>query len=135
METKNKIRYVEGIGRRKTAVARVRLYKDAKQGIIVNDKDYNDYFKTDTQRSAVTIALEKVDKKEGVGVTVRVSGSGLSAQAEAIRHGVSRALLQWDEEIRGKLKRAGFLTRDSRMVERKKPGLKKARRSPQWSKR
>jgi len=127
-------KYFEAVGRRKTSVARVRLFKDGK-GVEVNDKDYKDYFKIDRQRSAVVAPLEKVDLVDQLKATVKVKGGGLSSQAEAVRHGVARALLKYDGELRAKLKPFGFLTRDPRMVERKKYGLKKARRAPQWSKR
>ena len=133
LDTKDK--YFEGIGRRKTATARVRLYKKD-VGITINDKTCKESFKTPEQCQAVTAPFDtiKADKGE-FGMTVKVSGSGLSAQAEAVRHGLARDLVMIDEEFRSRLRRAGFLTRDSRMVERKKPGLKKARKAPQWSKR
>lgn len=127
-------KYYEAVGRRKTSVARVRLFEGG-EGVEVNGKNYKDYFKIDRQRSAVTAPLEKVVLADKLKATVKVTGGGLSAQAEAIRHGISRALLKYDGEFRKKLKPLNFLTRDPRMVERKKYGLKKARRAPQWSKR
>ncbi|HCX45192.1 TPA: 30S ribosomal protein S9 [Patescibacteria group bacterium] len=133
VDTKDK--YFEGIGRRKTATARVRLYKKD-VGVTINDKTCKEYFKTPEQCQAVTAPFDTIKAEKGeYGITVKVSGSGLSAQAEAVRHGLARALVMIDEEFKSRLRRAGFLTRDSRMVERKKPGLKKARKAPQWSKR
>lgn len=132
--TSQEDRYFEAVGRRKTSTARVRLF-NKKIGITVNNKDYKDYFKTNRQNIAVTSPLKLMNIEDEMGATVKVSGGGLSSQAEAIRHGLSRALVKYDEEFRKKIKRSGFLTRDARMVERKKYGLKKARRAPQWSKR
>jgi len=128
-----KDKYYEAVGRRKTAVARVRIF-DKKKGIQINDKDYKEYFKTLRQHQDVEAPF-KVTKMDQFGVTIKVKGSGLSAQAGAVRHGLSRALVKYQEDLKKVLRQAGFLTRDSRMVERKKPGLKKARRAPQWSKR
>lgn len=128
-------RYFEGIGRRKTAVARVRLYTKGDRTVTVNELPLDDYFVTPTQRLAAGAALEKMNVEEKFRVVVKVSGSGKSAQADAIRLGSARALLAFNEEFRKRLKKAGYLTRDARKVERKKPGLKKARRAPQWSKR
>ena len=130
----NESRYFESVGRRKTAVARVRLF-DKKIGIKINDKDYKDYFKLPKQWQTVESSLEVLDLTDKLGATIKVKGSGLSAQADAVRHGLARALVKYNEEFKKKLRQAGFLTRDPRMVERKKPGLKKARRAPQWSKR
>ena len=127
-------RYIEGIGRRKTSVARVRIYEKG-AGITVNDKDYHDYFPGESLHHIVEEALQKVDMHQQKKVTVHVSGGGLFAQAEAIRHGLARALVKSDEELRKPLRAVGFLTRDSRMKERKKFGLRGARRAPQWSKR
>lgn len=129
-----KERYIEAVGRRKTAVARVRLWKRP-GGITVNGKKHEQYFKTLRQRAAVAAPLNEVGMTKDVTVEGRLAGGGPSAQAEALRHGIARALVRMDEALKPKLRRAGFITRDPRMVERKKYGLKKARRAPQWSKR
>lgn len=133
MTSLNKDKYTEGRGARKTAVARVRLLKEP--GFFVNGKNYKDYFKTPVQRSAVEMPLTVVDWDKKMGVSVHVVGGGLTGQAEAVRHGLAQALVRLNQEFRKKLKQAGFLTRDPRVVERKKYGLKKARRAPQWAKR
>jgi len=129
-------KYFEGIGRRKTSTARVRLVEGGtKNAVVVNGLKVDEYFKTDFQRHTAVEALAKV---EGVGhfqVSAKVSGGGHSSQAEAIRHGISRALVLINQESRKPLKKVGFLKRDPRIKERKKPGLKKARKSAQWSKR
>jgi len=129
-----KERYFEAVGRRKTAVARVWLFS-GKTTLEVNKKSFKDYFQLPSQQLVVESPLVLVGVKDKLGALVRVKGSGLSAQAEAVRHGLARALVKYNEEFRGRLRQAGFLTRDARMVERKKYGLKKARRAPQWSKR
>jgi small subunit ribosomal protein S9 len=127
-------RYFEAKGARKTAVARVRLH--TKQGgIVVNGKDIKEYFKDLRLQREVLKPIETMNVGDKVGVTVKVAGGGLRGQAEAVRHGIARALLLFNEEFRKRLRRAGLLTRDARMVERKKYGLKKARRAPQWAKR
>ena len=124
-----------GTGRRKTSVARVRLIPGEK-GIVINGKEMSQYFGGREILSKIVeqplVLTETLDKYQ---VIVNVYGGGNAGQAGAIRHGISRALLEADETLRGALKEAGFLTRDSRMVERKKYGKKKARRSPQFSKR
>ncbi len=127
-------RYFEAVGRRKTAIARVRLYTK-REGIIVNDKNYDKYFPTLRLQNEVLAALEKMKTTDKFGATVKVAGGGLSSQAEAIRHGISRALVKFNADFKKRLRRVGFLTRDSRMVERKKYGLRKARRGRQWRKR
>ncbi len=127
-------RYFEAVGRRKTAVARVRLYTK-RDGIIVNDKDYKKYFPTLRLRNEISAPLEKMKITDKFGATVKVKGGGLSAQAEAIRHGISRALVKFNLDFKKRLRRVGYLTRDSRMVERKKYGVRKARRGRQWRKR
>ena len=130
----NKIQYL-GTGRRKTSVARVRLVP-GEVGILINGKDMREYFGgRELLSKIVEQPLELTDTLNKYGVKVNVNGGGTTGQAGAIRHGVSRALLEADDSLRGALKEAGFLTRDSRMVERKKYGKKKARRSPQFSKR
>lgn len=133
-EPNNKEKYYEGIGRRKTAVARVRLYTKKKE-ITVNDKDYKIYFPILRHQKIIEAPFEKMKCPGKFGATVKVGGGGVNAQAEAIRLGIGRAMVQFNADFKKRLRRAGFLTRDSRMVERKKYGLKKARRAPQWSKR
>jgi len=123
-----------GTGRRKTAVARVRLVPGEGR-IIINKRDIDDYFGLETLKMTVRQPLKLTATDSGYDVLVNVRGGGFTGQAGAIRHGISRALLKVNEEYRPKLKSAGFLTRDPRMVERKKYGLKGARRSPQFSKR
>lgn len=125
--------YIESRGSRKTAVARVRLVKQP--GIVVNGVDYKDYFKMPKYQASVEAPMLLVDLDKKIGFTVKVSGGGLTGQAEAVRHGLARVLVSLNVEFRKKLKQAGFLTRDPRMVERKKYGLRKARRAPQWAKR
>ena len=130
----NKIQYL-GTGRRKTSVARVRLVP-GEVGILINGKDMREYFGgRELLSKIVEQPLELTETLNKYGVKVNVNGGGTTGQAGAIRHGVSRALLEADENLKKALKEAGFLTRDSRMVERKKYGKKKARRSPQFSKR
>lgn len=123
-----------GTGRRKHSVARVRLIPGDGQ-IIINKRDMNEYFGLETLKLIVRQPLNLTDTQERYNVLVTAHGGGTSGQAGAIRHGISRALLKADPELRSTLKRAGFLTRDPRMKERKKYGLKAARRAPQFSKR
>jgi small subunit ribosomal protein S9 len=132
-EIKKGTAYFEAVGRRKTAVARVRLMP-GESGFTVNDLDYKKYFKTDRDRSTAYAPL-KLIAVEKIGVSVKTSGSGLPSQAGAVSLGIARAFLKMDAGYRPTLKAAGLLTRDPRMVERKKYGLKKARRAPQWAKR
>lgn len=129
-----KERYFEAVGRRKTAIARVRLF--SKPGdFLINDKDYKKYFPLPGYQIKALSPLEALKIKERVGLSAKVKGGGLNAQAEAVRHGLARALLLFNPIFRKRLKNLGYLTRDPRMVERKKYGLKKARRAPQWQKR
>lgn len=129
-------RYIEAIGRRKTAVARVRLLEGKAGSFSVGAQALNDYFKTDEQRRTAQEALALAEGSAGrYGVSAHLKGGGLSGQAEALRHGIARALVATDPELRKKLKKAGFLKRDPRAKERRKFGLKKARKAPQWSKR
>ena len=123
-----------GTGRRKTSVARVRLVPGSGK-ITINDKDINEYFNFETLRTIAREPLTVTENTDKFDVVVNVKGGGYTGQAGAIRHGISRALLEVDEEMRPTLKRAGFLTRDPRKTERKKYGFKKARKSPQFSKR
>ena len=130
-------RYLEARGGRKTAVARVRIFTERKSGgVAVNGKPLARYFPFPRYQEVVRAPFASVGLTDAnVFCEVRVSGGGVHAQAEAVRHGIARVLTAWNEEFRKKLRRAGFLTRDARAVERKKYGLKKARRAPQWSKR
>lgn len=123
-----------GTGRRKTSVARVRLVPGNGK-VTINKKDIEDYFNYETLRVLVKEPLQITDTLDKYDVLVNVEGGGFTGQAGAIRHGLARALIESDGELRPILKKAGFLTRDSRMTERKKYGLKKARKSPQFSKR
>ena len=127
--------YIEAVGRRKTAIARVRLYKDGKNEFAVNGKSSEKYFSSKELERIIRSPFEAVQEESGYSVTVITHGGGIHAQAEAIRHGVSRCLVSINEEYRKRLRGAGFLTRDSRMRERKKFGLRRARRAPQFSKR
>lgn len=126
--------YFYGTGRRKKSVARVRVYPGT-GSIVINDRDIDDYFGLETLKLIVRQPLTLTDTLDKFDIICRVAGGGVTGQAGAIRHGLSRALLQYDENIRPTLKKAGFLTRDPRMKERKKYGLKGARRAPQFSKR
>ena len=126
--------YFYGTGRRKNSVARVRVYNGTGK-ITINDCDIDDYFGLETLKLIVRQPLAVAGVEGKFDIVVRVAGGGVSGQAGAIRHGLSRALLVYDENLRGELKKAGFLTRDPRMKERKKYGLKAARRAPQFSKR
>jgi small subunit ribosomal protein S9 len=127
--------YYYGTGKRKTAVARVRLYKNGKGDLTVNEKEGEQYFALKKLFAVITAPLKLTSLNKKFNISVMVEGGGEVAQAEAIRHGISRALLQFDEALRTSLKKAGLLTRDSRVKERKKPGLHRARRAPQFSKR
>lgn len=133
MKEKTK-KYFEAVGRRKTAVARVRLFPKGKD-FLVNQKSLEDYFPTFTLQKIAKEALEKTNCLDKFGVSVIVKGGGISGQAEAVRHGIARALVLADPKLRPILKEANFLKRDPRMKERKKFGLKRARRAPQWQKR
>jgi small subunit ribosomal protein S9 len=128
------LRYFEGVGRRKRAVARVRLYPGTGE-VVVNDKALREYFGRPQDWQGVMAPL-KLTKNEGrFNLSVLVAGGGVTGQSEAIRHGVARALLAANPALRPLLRRAGFLTRDPREKERKKPGLKRARKAPQYTKR
>jgi small subunit ribosomal protein S9 len=130
----SKKRYVEAVGRRKTSVARVRLTPGASE-IKINGKDYKEYLKSPKLQEIAIAPLTVLNLKDKHGFSIVLIGGGIVSQAEAIRHGISRALIKFDAELKKRLKKYDFLTRDSRMVERKKYGLKKARRAPQWAKR
>ena len=136
-------KYFKSIGRRKESTAVVRLYtrkstdpvQDDRALIIVNDKDYTEYFTNKNLHAVVESPLKKLKSMNRFKATVKVSGGGSAGQAGAIRHGLTRSLVLFDGNFRKKLKKAGFLTRDPRAKERRKPGLKKARKAPRWAKR
>ena len=127
--------YFYGTGRRKSSVARVRVYANGTGKITINDRDIDNFFGLETLKLIVRQPLAATGNENNFDIVCTVSGGGVTGQAGAIRHGLSRALLQYDENLRSTLKKAGFLTRDPRMKERKKYGLKAARRAPQFSKR
>ena len=128
-------KYIETVGRRKTSIARARITPSAKTSFVINDKSIENYFPVAEQRAIVmdSITVSKLDQK--FDVTVMVKGGGVNSQAEAIRHAIARALITFDLTLRKDLKKAGYLKRDPRAKERRKFGLKKARKAPQWSKR
>ena len=128
-------RYFEAIGRRKTAVARVRLFTKGDKEFLVNNKPYQQYFQLVQDQETAVSSMKKMKCLDKFRATVRVKGGGHSAQAEAIRHGTARVLVEFNQNFRKRLRKAGFLTRDPRMRERKKFGLKRARKAPQWAKR
>ncbi|MBZ9572645.1 30S ribosomal protein S9 [Patescibacteria group bacterium] len=130
-----KIKYFEAVGRRKTATARVRLFTQGEKEITVNDKLYKVYFPIPSLQKTVEAPLEKIKCQDKFRISVVVKGGGLNAQAEATRHGITRTLVLLNPVFKKRLRKVGFLTRDPRMRERKKFGLKRARRGPQWSKR
>ncbi len=133
-----KEKYIEAVGRRKTSTARVRISESTKASFLVNDKDSKEYFKTEGERRLILDPMTKglpTGSTKKWSVEARVAGGGVHSQAEAIRHGLSRALILSDITLRGELKTLGFLKRDPRAKERRKFGLKKARKAPQWSKR
>jgi small subunit ribosomal protein S9 len=134
-EIKKTERYIETIGRRKTAGARVRITPAAKTTFSINGKSLEEHFPTTELQRIVTGAFGFVSDSEKFTVTAVIKGGGIHGQAEAFRHGIARALVEYKAELRKGLKGAGFLKRDPRMKERRKFGLKKARRAPQWSKR
>ena len=136
MATENaKERYFEAVGRRKTATARVRITPSSKESFLINEKSLNDYFQTANLQTIVQEAYKASGIKQKFVMTVHVMGGGIHAQAEAVRHGLARTLVKFDENLKGDLKKIGYLKRDQREVERKKAGLKKARKAPTWSKR
>jgi small subunit ribosomal protein S9 len=133
-------KYIEAVGRRKTSTARVRITEASKASFVVNGKDAKEYFQTEGERRLIADPMVKgvsATDKPGVKweIEARVTGGGTHSQAEAVRHGLSRALVMSDGELRSSLKTLGFLKRDPRAKERRKFGLKKARKAPQWSKR
>lgn len=130
-----KTTHIHAVGRRKTAVANVRMTTAAKSSLMVNGKTPKDYFKTNERVQIALEALATAQSAENYAVTAHVEGGGISAQADAVRHAISRAITKAEPKTRKVLKAAHFLKRDPRAKERKKPGLKKARKAPQWSKR
>lgn len=128
-------KYIEKMGRRKTAGARVRITPASKTSVTINDRQLEEYFPLERWQESVLDALAFEDGKQTFKITAVVKGGGVAAQAEALRHGIARAVAEHNDSLRGELKKKGYLKRDARMVERKKPGLRKARRAPQWSKR
>ncbi len=136
MEKETKHKYIEAVGRRKTSIARVRAVQTSKSSFVINDgKSIDDYFKNEAQKVIVAEALTLSKPAHHLAITVKVSGGGINSQAEAIRHAIARILILINPEFRKDLKKEGFLKRDPRAKERRKFGLKKARKAPQWSKR
>ena len=131
-----KVNYTPAVGKRKRAIARIRVLHKKTKGIDIkiNEKDYKDYLPYFEWQDIILEPL-KLTGKDNIAITIKIYGGGLRGQVDAIKHGIAKALLKDDEELRATLKKAGLLTRDSRKKERKKPGLKKARKAPQWSKR
>ncbi len=133
--TKDKEKYFEGIGRRKTATARVRLVKASKDSFNINDKKLEVYFPTNEMQRRVKKALAKIGEHGTFTVTVKSNGGGISGQTDAVIMGLGRAIIAYKPEVKPAIKKEGMVTRDSRAKERRKFGLKKARKAPQWSKR
>ncbi len=133
MEKTKADKYIETVGRRKTSVARVRLTPASKTSFEVNGKELQDYFTIKDMQAIVKQPL--ADNPEKFKITAKIVGGGIHSQSEAMRHGIARALVEGDEMLRKTLKKAGYLKRDPRAKERRKFGLKKARKAPQWSKR
>jgi small subunit ribosomal protein S9 len=127
--------YLEAVGRRKAATARVRVYPEGAGAIIINERPVDQYFHREKDLRGLRDVLAVSGLDNVANVTVRVKGGGISGQAGAIRLGIARALVKLDPELRGELRRGGYLTRDPRVKERKKPGLKRARKAPQYTKR
>ena len=128
-------KYVEAVGRRKTSTSRVRLTPASKLSFTINDRALSDYFKTEELQKIVNDPFVKGKAEDKFAVSATVKGGGIHSQAEAVRHGITRVLVDMDEAKRVGLKKLGFLKRDPRAKERRKFGLKKARKAPQWSKR
>ncbi len=133
--TKTETKYTEAVGRRKTATARVRMTPATKESFTVNDKDVKDYFPTEELATIAHDAMEVSKSGIKYEITAKVMGGGIHSQAEAVRHGIARLLVIFNEAHKPLVKKAGFLKRDPRQKERRKFGLKKARKAPQWSKR
>lgn len=128
-------RYTAATGRRKTSIARVRITPASKFSIEINDREFDNYFPTAELRRVIQAVFTASELEQKFKVTVKVSGGGVSSQAQAVAHGIARTLIGYDINLRGKLKVKGMLKRDPRAKERRKFGLKKARKAPQWSKR
>lgn len=128
-------KYISAIGRRKTATAQVRIIPDKKMTYVINGKKLDEYFTVTEFQKVVRAPFTETERKDDFHVSVIVKGGGMSAQADAVRHGIARALIEYNQELRSGLKSAGYLKRDPRSKERKKPGLRKARKRPAWSKR
>ncbi|MFA6466516.1 MAG: 30S ribosomal protein S9 [Patescibacteria group bacterium] len=128
--------YIPAVGKRKRAIARIRIIKDNAKGIkiTINDKDYKEYLPYFQWQELILKPLNLVGR-DNITISIKVEGGGIKGQVDAISHGIAKALLKTDEELRATLRKNSLLTRDSRIKERKKPGLRKARRAPQWSKR
>lgn len=136
MATKKLEKYIESVGRRKEAIARVRLFESKTNSIIVNEKPVAEFFKTEHLQTVAAEALVGTEElSQTFKVVAKVNGGGISSQAESVRLGISRAIVKFNEELRKDLKKKGFLKRDPRAKERRKFGLKKARKAAQWSKR
>ncbi len=134
-KAKEKTKYYQAVGRRKTSTCIVRLYEKKDGEIIVNEKKLEEYFPTFDLQKTVKEPLTDLSMINKFSVSAKVNGGGTKSQAEAVRHGIARAIVLFDESLRKQVKSTGYLTRDPRMRERKKPGLKRARRAPQWRKR
>jgi len=128
-------RFYYAAGKRKRSVARVRLFPDGKGEVTINEKPIKEFCQVKVQQDAILAPLDVTGLSKKFDISVKVEGGGFMSQADAIRHGISKALLTYDEMLRATLKKAGFLTRDARIKERKKYGLRRARRAPQFSKR
>jgi len=127
--------YIYAVGRRKCATSTVRLFKEGEGKIFINEKKFEDYFPVFSLQKIITAPLEAADQKNKFNISVKVKGGGKKGQAESVRLAITRALIKLSPDFRKSLKKQGFLTRDSRVKERKKYGLKRARRAPQWQKR
>lgn len=134
-ESKKKSEYLYAVGKRKTSIAQTRLFKKGDGKITINEKEFKKYFPTLEMQERVLAPLKLVGQNDKLDVSVKLIGGGIMSGAEAVRHGISKALLLLNQNFRKPLKKAGFLTRDARVKERKKPGKKRARKGPQWSKR
>ncbi|MEI6843366.1 MAG: 30S ribosomal protein S9 [bacterium] len=133
--TDTKEKYIEAVGRRKTSVARVRITPASKTTVSINEKDIADYFPTKEMHLLVVEPFKDKKITDKFKVTAKIVGGGIHSQAEALRHGIARALVDYNPELRKDIKKEGYLKRDPRSKERRKFGLKKARKAPQWSKR
>jgi len=136
-ETAKEAEYFYGLGKRKTSIAQIRIFpvEKTEKGIVINEKKLDDYFTIGRHREIVRSPLIAVGQEAQFDVSAKVSGGGVSAQCQAVRLGIARALVKYNGELKKSLRDRGYLTRDARIVERKKAGLKKARRAPQWAKR